>query len=202
MRDSKNIEAIAALNPNYMGFIFYEKSPRFVEYTNALETIKQLPEKIRKTGVFVNAELDYIIQKAKQYQLHTIQLHGHESPAFCDRVKEQGFEVFKAFQIDEDFDFKSLTLYENSCDYFLFDTKTKAYGGSGKKFNWNLLQKCTSSNPIILSGGIDIDDVDDIKSISSVNIYATDINSKFEIEPGLKNVDKVKLFIEKLNATL
>ncbi len=200
MRDSNNIEAIAALNPNYMGFIFYEKSPRFVDHSNALETIKQLPDSIQKTGVFVNAELDYIIQKAAQYQLNTIQLHGHESPAFCNKVKEQGFEVFKAFQIDEDFDFESLKAYENSCNYFLFDTKTKAYGGSGKKFNWDLLQKCTTTNPIILSGGIDLDNVDDIKNISSVNIYATDINSKFEIEPGLKDVDKVKLFIEKLNA--
>ncbi len=202
MRNSDNIKAIAAFNPNYLGFIFYEKSPRFVSESNSIETIKNLPSSIKKAGVFVNAELDYILKKADEYNLNTIQLHGNESAAFCKEIKDRNFEVFKAFQIDEDFDFESLKPYEDSCNYFLFDTKTKGYGGSGHKFNWQLLQKCISNHPIILSGGIDMDDVDDIKNISSVNIYAIDINSRFETEPGLKDVDKVKLFIEKLNAAI
>lgn len=198
MRDSENIKAIAALKPNYLGFIFYAKSPRFVEGIIDVEVLNQLPSSIKKTGVFVNADEEYINNCVGKYSLNAIQLHGNETPKFCANIQKLGLETIKAFQVSEEFSFDDLTPYQYCCDYFLFDTKTKAYGGSGHKFNWELLKQYDNHKPLFLSGGIDVDDVDSILNLKDLNIHAVDINSRFEIEPALKDVDQVKTFIQKI----
>ncbi len=198
MRDTKNIEAIAELKPDYMGFIFYPKSPRYVGSDFALEDICHLPQKIKRTGVFVNTKEQEVADAVNTYHLNAVQLHGHESPEFCLKAKQLGVEVIKAFQIDEDFDFDLLKRYADSCDFYLFDTKTKAYGGSGHKFDWKILEKYDRHKPIFLSGGITVDDAEDILNLHQLNIYAVDINSKFEIKPGLKDVELVKGFVERM----
>ncbi|WP_222844170.1 phosphoribosylanthranilate isomerase [Saccharicrinis aurantiacus] len=198
MRDSDNIKAVAALGPDYLGFIFYGKSPRFVEGIIDVELLNQLPNIITKTGVFVNAEFSYIKSCVNKYGLDAVQLHGNESPEFCASIQSLGLETIKAFQVSEEFDFSILDPYALCTDYFLFDTKTKTYGGSGHKFNWELLKQYNNQKPLFLSGGIDVDDASDILKLKDVNIHAVDINSRFEIEPALKSVEKVKQFIQKI----
>ncbi|MFB6318199.1 phosphoribosylanthranilate isomerase [Saccharicrinis sp. FJH54] len=190
-----NIKDVAALNPDLMGFIFYPKSPRYVVGKLNPEILVSLPPSIIKTGVFVNETFENILDLAKIYDLTAFQLHGEESPQFCDRLRDLGFIIIKAFRIDEDFDFKQLKSYELSCDYFLFDTKTSAYGGSGKKFDWNILNRYNNSKPIFLSGGIGPGDESVISGLSNLNIYALDLNSKFEIEPGFKDVKQLTTFV-------
>lgn len=198
MRDTKNIEAIAQLKPDYMGFIFYPKSPRYVGFDLALEDICHLTQNIKRTGVFVNAGEQEVADAIKTHQLNAVQLHGHESPEFCLKAKQLGVEVIKAFQIDDEFYFDLLKHYTDSCNFYLFDTKTKAYGGSGNKFDWKILEKYDNHKPIFLSGGITVDDAEDILNLHQLNIYAVDINSKFEIKPGLKDVELVKGFVERM----
>ena len=198
MRDLKNITNIASLKPDYMGFIFYRKSPRYVGEEYSAENMHHLPEEIKKTGVFVNASEQEISNAVARYELNAVQLHGNESVELCLMVKQMGVEVIKAFQVDEDFDFFDVKPYTEVSDFYLFDTKTKNYGGSGHKFDWSILKKYDNNKPIFLSGGITIDDVEDIKKLQHLNIYAVDINSKFEIEPALKNVELVSDFVNKL----
>ncbi len=196
MRDAANIQAISNLKPDYLGFIFYPKSPRYVGLDFALENIVHLPQHIKRTGVFVNATEQEIAEAVKKNGLNAVQLHGKESVELCIKVKQKGVEVIKAFQIDEDFDFDTLKPYSDVCDFYLFDTKTKAYGGSGHKFDWEILEKYDNHKPIFLSGGITVDDVEDILNLQHKNIYAVDINSKFEKLPALKDVELVREFVE------
>jgi phosphoribosylanthranilate isomerase len=178
-----------------MGFIFWEKSARYFD-----GVIPDLPKSIKKVGVFVNESIPIIVEKVSQYDLQAIQLHGQESVEFCSELKTKirtdvvcnvsTIEIFKVFSADENFDFSILKPYESVCDYFLFDTKGKLPGGNGTTFDWRILEKYPSSKPFFLSGGIGIEELDSIKEISKTNLplYAIDINSKFEIEPGLKNI--------------
>lgn len=197
MKHLKNIEALVKSKPDFIGFIFYEKSKRFVG--DELDISKlNTPKSIRKVGVFVNSSIEYILENFKKNKLDLVQLHGNESPEFCNKLYKKDIKISKAFQIDEDFDFSALEAYHGVCDYFLFDTKTKLYGGSGKKFNWKVLEKYDNKKPFFLSGGIDLEDTGAIKSLKKLNIYAIDINSKFEIGPGLKDIEKIKQFKEAL----
>ncbi len=196
MRDRSNIDAIAALQPDYMGFIFYPKSPRYIGVDYSGENIHHLSNEIKKTGVFVNASEQEISKAASKYELDAVQLHGNESVELCLMVKQMGVEVIKAFQVDEDFDFFNVKPYTEVCDYYLFDTKTKAFGGSGHKFDWTILNQYDNNKPIFLSGGITVDDVKDIFKLEHLNIYAVDINSRFEKEPALKNVKLVADFVK------
>lgn len=197
MKYPDNIRQLVELKPDFIGFIFYDKSKRYVN--NELE-IKRLdiPESIKKVGVFVNSTIEGILEKVKIFKLDIVQLHGDESLDFCKKLKQSGMKITKAFQIDKDFNFTGLELYESVCDYFLFDTKTKLYGGSGNKFNWRLLKKYNNEKPFFLSGGIDLEDVDEIKKLKNLNFYSIDINSKFEIEPGLKDINKIKKFMQSM----
>lgn len=190
MRDAENIKQLAAINPDYIGFIFYAKSKRYAEFldTSVSET---LPSTIKKTGVFVNATYDDIINRIEQNKLDAIQLHGQESPEFCNRFKKDGIEVIKAFGIDSFFDFSALSNYENAVDYFLFDTKTEQHGGSGKTFDWQILKKYALNKPYFLSGGLSADNISEIENINDPRLYALDLNSKFELEPGLKDIEKL-----------
>ena len=198
MKNPDNIEHLAVLKPDYIGFIFYEKSKRFIGNNLHIKDLHIDPA-IKKVGVFVNASYDYILNNIRKHALDLVQLHGDETPEFCNFLYKKGIKISKAFQIHEDFDFTKLNDYQTVCDYFLFDTKTKNYGGSGRKFDWDILKRYDNKKPFFLSGGIDLQDVESIKKLSEMNIHAIDINSKFEIEPGFKDIGKVGMFMELLN---
>jgi phosphoribosylanthranilate isomerase len=193
MKYPDNILEVGALLPDYMGFIFWEKSSRYFD-----GVIPDLPKSIKKVGVFVNETAEIILTKAQKYDLQAIQLHGHESVAFCqdlrENLKQVQIEIIKVFSVDDDFDFEVLKPFEAVCDYFLFDTKGKLPGGNGTTFDWKVLEKYPSSKPFFLSGGIGIEEMDAVKEITKTNLplYAIDLNSKFEIEPGLKNIELCK----------
>jgi len=199
MKFSENILETAQLQPDFMGFIFYEKSPRFYSQ----EAIPEI-NAVKKVGVFVNASEGEIIEKTTKYGLDLVQLHGNESTDFCKNLKENFLEnklevqTIKAFSVDENFDFGSLKAYEENTDYFLFDTKGKLYGGNGTVFNWQILKNYTSKKPYFLSGGIGISEIKQLKTFlktsESKYCFAIDVNSKFEIEPGLKDIKTLKEF--------
>ena len=204
MKYLDNIKEVASLKPDYMGFIFWEPSKRFFE-----GTLPKLPIEIKKVGVFVDAPLEVVMDMIKLHDLQAVQLHGKENPEFCKQLNvlsgqqlEQSLdklEIIKVFTIKDDFDFKVLEPYEAVCDYFLFDTKGKLPGGNGYTFDWKLLANYPSEKPYFLSGGIGLEETADIQAFlgipASKNCQVIDVNSKFEIEPGLKNIDKLKDFI-------
>lgn len=200
MKYPENINEIAALHPDFMGFIFYPKSPRFAESLDVL-ALKALPSTIKKIGVFVNENLENILTIAYKYKLDGVQLHGTELVEMCKELKSAGYLVIKAFPIAEAYNFKVTKDYEGTCDYFLFDTKTDAYGGSGVKFNWSMLDEYTGETPFLLSGGIAADDVTTIKKIEHPRFAGIDLNSKFEIKPGIKDELKLRSFINELKNT-
>jgi len=202
MRDSYNIANLCQLPINYIGFIFYAKSARFVgeEFDNLIT--KSVPIHIKKVGVFVNATEKYILSKIKTYKLDAIQLHGNESPEFCQAFVNKNIETIKAFGFDESFDFNSLNAYQEVCDYFLFDTKAPSHGGTGLKFDWNILQKYNGTKAFFLSGGITNNDVDSIKQLQSLPIHCIDINSKFELSPAIKDIININNFVETLHNSL
>ena len=199
MKFAVNIAAVAGLQPDYLGFIFYDKSPRYISDVSA-ELIKYIPSEIKTVGVFVNEDLEIVKKKINLYQLKAVQLHGSEAPEYCAELKTNfnNLEVIKAFGLDQEFDFSILDPYENEVDFFLFDTKTKAHGGSGKTFDWEILNNYTLDEPYFLSGGIDLEHVDAVLGINDERLYALDINSRFEIEPGVKDVEKIKELVANL----
>ena len=201
LKYQENIFDVASLQPDFLGFIFYKKSPRYVENELNIEVLNQISNDINKVGVFVNSSIDYILEKMDYYQLDYAQLHGSESVSFCEELKETNIKIIKAFQLSEGFDFNQLIDYKNTVDYFLFDTKTEAYGGSGKKFNWNLLKNYDNEIPFLLSGGISFEDAKTIKNdplLKKLNIIALDINSCFESVPAVKNAQLISNFIKKI----
>lgn len=198
MRDPQNIQDLGTVQPDFMGFIFYPKSPRYVGEEWDESIAKSIPSSIKKIGVFVNEPVEKINLLASKYQLDGIQLHGSETPEICQTIKDKNLLVLKAFSVDESFDFELIKKYESFCDYFLFDTKTSQHGGSGVKFDWKKLYEYTSSIPFFLSGGIMEEDVNEIKSLNIKELYSVDINSKFEIEPALKDIKMVERFAQKL----
>lgn len=192
-----NSAEVAALQPDYLGFIFYEKSPR-----NFDVNIPEIDTSIKKVGVLVDEKIEVIVNLIEKYQLDAIQLHGHESPEACKLLKATGREIIKVFSIKDEFDFSVLKPYEDVVDYFLFDTKGKHPGGNGYTFDWNVLNNYSSTKPYFLSGGIGLDEIENLKafkeSSASKFCYAIDVNSKFEIEPGLKNIEELEKFKNEL----
>jgi phosphoribosylanthranilate isomerase len=186
-----NIETIAALAPDYMGFICYPSSPRFIADNIQAEALAALPGNIYKTAVFVNESADSITKLIDTYNFGAIQLHGNERPEFCKSFKGK-VVVIKAFGVDKGFDFEQLNQFVGSVEYFLFDTKTDKYGGSGKIFDWTLLDNYKLNIPFFLSGGLSLENLEEIKSINHPQFYGVDLNSRFEIEPGLKDIDQLK----------
>lgn len=199
MRDAANVADVASLYPTYMGFIFYEKSPRYVPEVSA-ELIKYIPQEIKTVGVFVNEEMETVMALATKHNLSFVQLHGNESVAYCKELVSNHIAVIKAFGINEMFDFSSLEAYEEVVSYFLFDTQTAAHGGSGKAFDWNLLDSYRLDKPYFLSGGIDLHHATALKNFNDDRLHALDINSKFEITPAVKDVAKLSLFFEEVRS--
>lgn len=192
MRDSENIRAIEQTKADLMGFIFHPKSPRFVA-----SLPEYMPKKQKRVGVFVNASLEQILAKAQKFSLEYIQLHGDEPPAFCSELKNRGLKVIRALRIANTDDIIRAESY-NMADLMIFDTKTELYGGSGKKFNWQLLENYKGCVPFLLSGGIRSDTFEGIKAFFHPQFAGIDLNSGFEISPALKDVGKLNNFIEKI----
>jgi phosphoribosylanthranilate isomerase len=197
MRDVENIKQILELEPDYLGFIFYEKSARYVSESQMKEVIKLNFGETERVGVFVNESIANILKYADQGFFDVVQLHGNEAPEMVNALKNEGLEVIKVFSVDDDFDAKILNKYTEA-DYFLFDTKGKLPGGNGVKFNWDVLGNSKIKKPFFLSGGLGVDDMELINSFKSKNLYALDFNSKLEDEPGLKNLSKVRKLMENI----
>ena len=189
MGDMVRMHQLAAMPVNMLGFIFYSKSPRYVVGKINPVEIAKLPKHIERVGVFVNAEIDEIHEKAESYFLTAIQLHGNESPELCRQLKAEGYTILKAFNIAKENDYEAYAQY---CNYFLFDTPSPQHGGTGQKFDWALLEHYKGSTPFLLSGGIGPDDVEALKHFNHPQFTGIDINSKFEVEPGIKDVNLIR----------
>ena len=196
MRDAENIKAVDELHPDFMGFIFYPASSRFIAPGTVLPDTKA-----RRVAVFVNASMDEIIKTTREHGIPAVQLHGNETPLFCAELTDLGYQVIKAFRIDESTDVNEIEPYKGLCAYLLYDTKAKAIGGTGMKFDWGILSKLDDFGPFLLSGGIGPDDFDTIKQLNLTNMVGIDLNSKFETGPALKNVDLLFNFIQKFKQT-
>ncbi len=196
MRDAENIREVEALGIDLMGFIFWPKSSRYVS-----ERPAYLPTNCKRVGVFVDEDIETVKRIADDYALDYIQLHGHESPEYCAQLK--GLKLIKAFNIATTEDFKQTEPYTGIVDYFLFDTKGKSVGGNGEKFDWSVLSAYDDNTPFLLSGGIGPDDAEVLTShfspLTSKKCVGIDLNSRFEIAPGLKDINKLKDFLNALN---
>ena len=190
MRDAENILQVAELTPNYMGFIFYSKSNRFVGTEFRIPV--QLSRGIKRVGVFVNETTDKILTLAKTHSLDFIQLHGSEPVSQCAELKQNNLGVIKVFSVDAQFDFLEIVPYKKVVNYFLFDTKSDRYGGTGKTFDWNLLNQYDQEIPFFLSGGLSVENSQGIKILHGMNLHALDVNSGVEISPGQKDIEKIK----------
>lgn len=198
MREPENIRQVAALCINWMGFIFYNKSPRSILNRDLRIEDKGLGD-IKKVGIFVNATIEEMLETAAYHQLDYLQLHGNESPEDCYTLQKRGYALIKAFSVETEQDFTQTSAYEGRVDYFLFDTKCNSYGGSGKQFNWSVLAAYKGETPFLLSGGINPDSVGPIKNFTHPRFIGIDLNSGFETEPGLKDVEKIKSFIQEVS---
>lgn len=192
MRDSANIQELAVLKPDLIGFIFYEKSKRYAANHLDINILNQIPVTIKKVGVFVNESEENILKIIEKYKLDFVQLHGEEPVEFCKKLQLNNIKIIKAFSIDEQFDFEEVKSFNGFADYFLFDTKTQLKGGSGQTFDWSVLEKYHGPTPFLLAGGIDETNFEKAKNIKNKYLLGLDLNSKFEIEPGLKDIEKLK----------
>lgn len=193
MREAKNILEVAALQPDYMGFILWDGSKRHCPKP------QQVPEGITKVGVFVDATVAEIEDAIEDYKLGAVQLHGNESPGLCRELQGKA-QVIKAFGVGEGFDFDTLLDYLPYCDFFLFDTKGPMPGGNGTTFDWSILENYAFDLPFFISGGIGLAEIEKINELrrTDLPVYAIDINSKFEIAPARKDAEQLKKFKEKL----
>ena len=193
MREPENIRQVATLQPDYMGFIFYNGSKRYCEGFITPELLAELPSGIEKVGVFVNEATDNVLATVQQYGLDLVQLHGRETPGQCRDLQEAGIKIIKAFSVDDRFMFENTLLYERCCEYFLFDTRGNNYGGNGTVFDWEILKGNFSPIPYFLSGGLNLENLQsqEFKELRP-KPFAIDVNSGFELEPGLKDVEALK----------
>ncbi|MDD4191062.1 MAG: phosphoribosylanthranilate isomerase [Mangrovibacterium sp.] len=202
MRDPENIGQVCEAGPDFLGFIVHRASPRDVGENPDPAIFDRIPAHIRKTGVFVDKECASLIRFCKKYGFFAAQLHGNESPRDCGAVRKSGLTVIKAFSLHEAFDFRVLERYAETADFFLFDTKGGLRGGTGLKFNWQILGRYRLAVPFFLSGGIRPDDAGALRKLSHPKLYAIDINSGFETAPALKDAGKVSRFIEEIKTMI
>ena len=192
MRDAENIREVEALGIDLMGFIFWPKSSRYVN-----ERPAYLPTQCKRVGVFVDEDVNTIKKFANDYALDYIQLHGSESPEYVQQLRN--WQVIKAFNIATTEDLEATKTYEGIVDYFLFDTKGKSVGGNGEKFDWSVLEAYHGDTPFLLSGGIGPDDAERVRTFQHEKCIGIDLNSKFELSPALKDINKLQEFIKELS---
>ncbi len=197
MKYQQNITAVSSLPIDYMGFIFYHASPRFVAVLDK-NIFKNIPQHIQTVAVFVNSPVEEISSIVNEYPFNLVQLHGNESVEDCKYLYEQNIHVIKAFNIDSNTSFSTIENYISYCKYFLFDTATQLFGGSGLQFNWNLLKNYVYETPFFLSGGISLENIEEALKINHPKLFGFDINSKIEDSAAIKNIDKAKQIIQKI----
>lgn len=198
LREERNVQQLVGLNPDFMGFIFYPGSPRYFYDARNKADIFAIPTNIKTVGVFVNPTVNEVLNEVQRHNLKLIQLHGNESVEYCKQLHEKGVQIIKAFGITETFDFAQVNGYAEYVEYFLFDTKGKEFGGNGTSFNWSLLEGKEFAKPFLLSGGIGSRDADVVAAFKHPQLVGIDINSRFEITAGLKDVPLIELFMHKL----
>ena len=199
MREPDNIRAVSALLPDYMGFIFHPGSKRYAG--NLTPDIRaEIPAFIKKVGIFVNENEEKLVRICSSYGIGTIQLHGDESPEYCEKLAEKGLRIIKVFHINDRLDSNMMQHFQEACSYFLFDTATENFGGSGDQFDWGLLDDYTLDIPFILSGGIGMEDAGKIRSMVHPMFFGVDINSRFEISPGIKDPESCEAFIKTIRS--
>ena len=191
MREAENIREVEALGIDVIGFIFWPKSSRCVSTRP-----DYLPVNAKRAGVFVNEDIEQVKRIAVDYALDIIQLHGNESPEYARNLRN--WIVIKAFNIASEEDLESTVIYDGAVDYFLFDTKGKAVGGNGEKFDWEVLASYNGQTPFILSGGIGPDDTERIQTFYHPQCIGIDLNSRFELSPGLKDITALRRFLSQL----
>lgn len=194
MREADNIRALEQLDIDLMGFIFYPKSPRCL-----CELPSYLPRHAKRVGVFVDEDKKNIEMLADRFGLEYIQLHGSESPGYCRALRAAGLRLIKAFPIATRKDLEGLEAYEPSCDYFLFDTRCRQHGGSGNQFDWSLLNAYKGTTPFLLSGGINPHSAGALKELKHPLLAGFDLNSRFELEPGVKDVERIDRFLKEVD---
>ena len=190
MRYPVNILEVGALSPDFMGFIFYGQSPRFV--STGFRIPHELPTSIKKVGVFVDDPFERVFDAVNKHKLDFAQLHGDETVVFCEKLKQAEKGVIKAFSIDRDFDFNQLDPYKSVCDFFLFDTKGKYRGGNASSFDWDLMQRYDQEVPFFLSGGVSLANIERALQLKGLNLYGIDVNSGVELNPGVKDVERLR----------
>jgi phosphoribosylanthranilate isomerase len=195
MREPSNIRKVSELRPDIIGFIFHHLSPRYAGEMPAKEILSSIPPSILKAGVFVNEDEERIISTAMKYSLDIVQLHGDETPDLCRRLQAKGLQVIKAFSMNLRQPFSKCPEYMSVTDYFLFDAPRTGSGGSGEKFNWEILKEYDLQQPFFLSGGISPEDTGRIREINNPAFCGIDLNSRFEIKPGIKNIELLGKFI-------
>jgi phosphoribosylanthranilate isomerase len=199
MREPGNIRDVSGLKPDYMGFIFYPASKRYAGRLSPSD-FADFPDDIRKVAVFVNASREEIASTCQAFSIRILQLHGDEPPAFCQSLREEGFQVIKAIRVGQGLDLEEMERFAEVCDFILFDTSGEGFGGTGLKFDWNRLRDYTLGLPFFLSGGIAPGDAERIMDMDIPQLYAVDLNSRFEIKAGLKNTEELGNFIRKIRA--
>mgnify|MGYP002726668302 FL=1 len=197
MREPKNIEQVAQLGVDMMGFIFYPKSPRYVSYVLARADADR---KVCRVGVFVNDSIPEILDKIHSFSLNAVQMHGNESRELCEQLREanRDIKIIKAISVSNAGDIQKYKEYVGAVDYFLFDTKCKTVGGSGQQFDWQILDEYDGDVPFLLSGGIGPEDAFRIRTFHHSQCVGIDLNSRFEIEPGVKDVEKLNKFLNEI----
>ncbi|MDE6159661.1 MAG: phosphoribosylanthranilate isomerase [Bacteroidaceae bacterium] len=196
LREAENMQEVERLGTDWMGFIFYPRSPRHVTLRPSC-----LPVKARRVGVFVNEQQENIIRKTSEFGLDIIQLHGNETMDFCTDLRNKmpsSIKIMKTIGVEKEADIRKAESYGQSIDYVLFETKCDTYGGSGKRFNWQWLESYNGPHPFILSGGIGPQDVQAIKQLTHPYFHGIDLNSRFESSPGIKNIGLLDRFLREL----
>ncbi len=199
MKYPDNIREVGLLLPDMMGFIFYNRSARFVSETAIFDSLL-LPQSVKKIGVFVNEPIGNILRIVSDCRLNGVQLHGNESVEICDALRQHGLLIIKAIAVANVDDLEICEQYHRHVDWLLFDTKTAAHGGSGRRFNWSVLSHYQGNTGFFLSGGISEENASEILALNHPRLAGVDLNSRFEISPGLKDVALLSSFIKKINS--
>lgn len=203
MTQAEQVQQLASIGVSFAGFIFYPKSPRYV-FKHMTTTEIRKENSINKVGVFVNATVEEVLHMVEECRLQMVQLHGDESPKFCEQIADY-VSVIKAFRLSENDSVEWMVRpYADVCDMFMFDTMGVGYGGTGKKFDWSILKKETIGKPFFLSGGIEPGDEENLKEFVKEPVanalFAIDVNSRFEVSAGIKDMEKIKAFMKRLNS--
>lgn len=202
MREANSLAAVAALKPDFLGFIFYPKSSRYVGKELSASSLENLPPSIKRVGVFVNEATEIIRQRVQEFKLDAVQLHGDETPVQCQELRALGLLVIKAFALGGKFDFDTLLPYVPHCDYFLFDTKGDQPGGNGLVFDWQLLRDYKLPTPYFLAGGLNLAHAETLRNLSLPGLFAVDLNSQFEISPGEKDPVQLTQMLQQLRGIM